>query len=299
MSLDTYYSLVVVSCGVLVATACALLSPFLVLRRMSLVGDAISHAILPGLALGFILTQSRQSLAMTVGAAGAGLATVWLIELLLKSRRVNADTAVALVFPTLFALGVVLMERYAHYVDLDPECVIYGDVEFAPFDQWSLAGVPLGPRPLWILGGVTLVNLLLVFVFYKELKLTTFDPGLGDALGFHSAWMHYLLMTAVALTCVAAFESVGAILVVAFLIIPAATATLITQRLSAMIHCAVLVGVLAAVAGYGLAREELLDCSVAGGMATMAGLIFLVVWIVAPRGGLVAQFRRRRASVPT
>jgi len=293
MSLDAYYSLVVVGCGVLVATACALLSPFLVLRRMALVGDAISHAILPGLALGFILTQSRQSLAMTVGAAVAGLATVWLIELLLKSRRVNADTAVALVFPALFALGVLLMERFAHYVDLDPECVIYGDVEFAPFDQWSLLGVPLGPRPLWILGGVTLLNLLLVLVFYKELKLTTFDPGLGDALGFRSTWMHYLLMTAVALTCVAAFEAVGAILVVAFLIIPAATAALITQRLSSMIRCSVLVGVVTAVTGYGLAREELLDCSVAGGMATMAGLIFFVVWIVAPRGGLLAQARRR------
>jgi manganese/zinc/iron transport system permease protein len=105
--------------------------------------------------------------------------------------------------------------------------------------------------------------------------------------------MHYLLMTAVALTCVAAFEAVGAILVVAFLIIPAATAALITQRLSSMIRCSVLVGVVTAVTGYGLAREELLDCSVAGGMATMAGLIFFVVWIVAPRGGLLAQARRR------
>ncbi|HMP03626.1 MAG TPA: metal ABC transporter permease [Gemmatales bacterium] len=293
MAPDVYYSLVVVACGILVSASCSLLGPFLVLRRMSLVGDAISHAILPGIALGFILTHSRQSLAMTLGAAAAGLVTVWLIELLLKSRRVSEDTSVALVFPMLFALGVLLMERFARYVDLDPECVIYGDIEFAPFDQWSLGGLALGPRPLWILAGVTLFNLLLVVLLYKELKLTTFDPALGDALGFHSGWMHYILMTAVALTCVAAFESVGAILVVAFLIVPAATAYLITDRLSRLLAWSVGFGVLAAVGGYGLAREELLDCSVAGGMATMAGLIFAGVWMAAPRQGLLAQLRRR------
>lgn len=292
MLLETYYSVVVILCGVLVAVACALLSPFLVLRRMSLVGDAISHAILPGIALGFMLTHSRQSLMMTVGAAVAGLGTVWLIELLLKSQRVREDTAVALVFPALFAVGVLLMERFAHYVDLDPECVIYGDIEFAPFDQWSVAGVPLGPRPLWLLGAVAVMNLALVVVFYKELKLTTFDPALGDALGFPSSWLHYLLMTAVALTCVAAFESVGAILVVAFLIAPAATALLLTRRLRSLIRGSVFIAALAALGGYGLAREEVLDCSVAGGMATMAGALFVLAWIVAPRDGLLIRCRR-------
>jgi manganese/zinc/iron transport system permease protein len=293
MSADLQYSLIVVAAGVLVATACALLGPFLLLRRMTLVGDAISHAILPGLALGFYLTLSRHSLVMAAGAAVAGLVTVWLVELLYRTRRVHEDTSIALVFPALFALGVLLMERCAHYVDLDPDCVIYGAIEFVPFDTLTIAGRNLGPTALWVLGAVTLANFVLVSLCYKELKLTTFDPGLGDTLGFSSAKLHYLLMTAVALTTVAAFESVGAIIVVAFLVAPAAAAYLLTDRLSVMLVWSVVLGVLSAVTGYLVAREEALDCSVAGAMATTAGAWFVLVWLLAPRHGLLQTLRRR------
>lgn len=294
MTADLQYSLTLIAAGALVACACALVGVFLVLRRMALVGDAISHAILPGLALGFMLTASRNSLAMTLGAMAVGLAAVWLIEVLLRSRRVGEDASIAIVFPALFAVGVLLMERYAHYVDLDPDCVIYGDIEFVPLDLLTVGGVAIGPKALWVLGAVTLVNLAFVLLCYKELKVCTFDPMLAESLGFRPARMHYLLMTAVAVTTVAAFESVGAILVIAFLIAPAAAAYLLTERLPIMLVLSASLGTAAAAAGYLVAREEILDCSVSGAMASMTGAIFTAVWLMAPRHGLAATLWRRR-----
>jgi manganese/zinc/iron transport system permease protein len=179
-------------------------------------------------------------------------------------------------------------------VDLDPDCVIFGDIEYVPFDNITLGGLWLGPKALWVLGIVTLVNLGFVLLFYKELKLCTFDPALGEALGFKPTRIHYLLMTAVALTTVAAFESVGAILVVAFLIVPAAAAYFLTDRLWVMLILAVLFGVFSAVTGYFVAREEVLDCSVSGAMASMAGVWFGLIWLVAPRYGLLATLWQRR-----
>lgn len=293
MSADLYYTLMVLLTGVLVATASALLGTFLVLRRMALVSDAISHAILPGIALGFVATHSRHPLVMLVGAAIAALVTVWLVETLYRTRRVHEDTAIGVVFPALFAIGVILMDRYAHYVDLDLDCVLYGEIEFVPLEPLSETLAFLGPKAPWVLGTVTLMNLALVLFFYKELKLCTFDPPLGHALGFSPSLIHYLLMSAVAITTVAAFESVGAILVVAFLIVPAAAAYLLTDRLSLMLVLAVGLGVLSAVTGYLVAREEVLDCSVSGAMATMAGFWFVLVWLAAPRHGLLSTLLRR------
>jgi manganese/zinc/iron transport system permease protein len=294
MNADLSYALAVVAAGSLVAVACALPGTFLVLRRLSLVGDAISHAILPGLALGFALFHTRHSLVMLLGAACAGLLTVWLVETLARSRRVYEDSAVALVFPALFAMGVILMERFAHYVDLDPDCVIFGDIELVPFDTWSIAGHQLGPSALWVLGLVASANVALVLLCYKELKLGTFDPELGKTLGFSPGRLHYLLMAAVSLTTVAAFETVGAILVVAFLVVPAAAAYLLTDRLWKMLLIAPALGILSAVSGYAVAREEVLDCSVSGAMAAMAGVWFLAAWVCGPSRGLLAEATRRR-----
>jgi manganese/zinc/iron transport system permease protein len=295
MNADLQYTLIILTTGALVASGCALLGTFLVLRKMSLVGDAISHAILPGIAIGFALTHSRNSLVMLIGAGIAGLITVWLVELLYRSRRVYEDTSIAIVFPALFALGVIFMERYAHYVDLDPDCVIYGDIEYAPLDRAVIAGVDFGPRSLWRLGIITLLNLGFVLLCYKELKLCTFDPALAESLAYSPSRMHYLLMSAVSITTVMAFESVGAILVVAFLIVPAAAAYLLTDRLALMLVLAVVIGVVSSTTGYFVAREEVLDCSVSGAMASMAGFWFVLVWLLAPRHGLLATlFRRRR-----
>lgn len=280
----------------LTAAACAIVGTFLVLRKMALIGDAISHAVLPGIAIAFFITHSLNSLPMVIGASVLGLVTVALIEGLYRTRRVAEDSAIGVVFPALFALGVLLISYFAGKVHLDTECVLYGEISFVPFNTLTIGGVNLGPRSVWVLGAVTLLNLGFVTLFWKELKISTFDPALATALGLAPTLIQYLLMTAVSLTTVAAFESVGAILVVAMLIVPAATAYLFTDRLWLMLVLSVVLGVLSAVCGYAFARA--FDISVAGAMAMFTGIFFTGAWLFAPQHGVVAQMiRRARLSV--
>lgn len=280
----------------LTAAACALVGTFLVLRKMALIGDAISHAVLPGIAIAFFITNSLNSLPMVIGASVLGLVTVALIEGLYRTRRVAEDSAIGVVFPALFALGVLLISYFAGKVHLDTECVLYGDISWVPFNTLTVGGVNIGPRSLWVLGAVTLANVIFITLFWKELKISTFDPALATALGLAPTLVQYLLMTAVSATTVAAFESVGAILVVAMLIVPAATAYLFTDRLWVMLVLSVVVGVVSAICGYAFARA--FDISVAGAMAMFTGIFFTGAWLFAPRHGVVAQMiRRARLSV--
>lgn len=278
--------------GGAVAASCALLGTFLVLRRLALLGDAISHSVLPGIAIAFLLTGTRNTLPMLAGAGALGVLTVFLVEALGRSRRVREDASIGLVFPALFSIGVILVSRFAYHVDLDLDCVLYGEIAYAPWDLLTLGGRELGPRALWVSGGILLANLVLVIALYKELKLGTFDPGLAAALGFSPVLVHYVLMSAVSVTVVGSFESVGAILVVAMLVVPPAAASLLTERLSRMLVLAVLLGLASTAGGYGVAR--LLDCSIAGAMAAVAGLLFLIAFLFSPSQGLVARLLRRR-----
>lgn len=287
-------ALVIVLIGALVAGSCALLGSFLVLRKMALVGDAISHAVLPGIVIAFLLTGERTSLPMVLGAGAFGLLTVALVELFHRTRRLSEDASIGAVFPMLFSIGVLLVARYAGQVDLDLDCVLYGEIAYAPWDPLVVAGRALGPRALWVNGLLFAANLALVVGLYKELKISTFDPELAQALGFRPRRLHYLLMGAVSLTLVGAFESVGAILVVALLVVPASAAFLLSQRLSRMLGLAVGLGALSAAAGYGLARAW--DASIAGGMGLAAGMIFLLVFLLSPRDGLLVRALRRRPS---
>lgn len=282
----------IIAIGALVAANCALIGTFLVLRRMSLLGDAISHAVLPGIVLAFLLTGSRAPLPMMIGAGAVGLITVALVGAAQGTRRLHEDASIGVVFPALFAVGVILVSRYAGQVDLDLDCVLHGEIAFAPWDTLTVAGTDLGPRALWILGGTLICNVLFVVLFYKELALSTFDPGLAASLGFSPTVLHYALMGMVSLTVVAAFESVGAILVVAMLVVPAATAHLVAERLTATLVLAVGLGVGASTLGYLMARQ--LDASIAGSMATVAGVLLVLALILAPKSGIVAQVVRRR-----
>ncbi len=273
--------------GALAAGACGLVGSFLVLRKMALLGDAISHAVLPGIAIAFLLTASRDVGPMLIGAAAFGLLTVFLIELLHKKWRVQEDASIGIIYTALFALGVVLISAYAGHIDLDQECVLYGEIAYTPWDLFMIGGQSWGPRPVWLLGGVFLLNILLVLLFYKELKIASFDPGLATALGFNVALIHYMLMGAVSLTTVAAFESVGAILVVAMLIVPGATAYLWTDRLSHMLILSVIMGFLSSILGYGIA--SIWDSSIAGAMTVAAGGLFTLSILLSPRYGLLAR----------
>lgn len=274
-----------------VAMACALPGTFLVLRRMAMMSDAISHAILPGIVVGFFLTNDLNSPVLILAAAATGVLTVMLVELLTSTRLFKEDAAIGLVFPLLFSIGVILIARYAGDIHLDMDAVLLGELAFAPFDRFEVAGFDLGPRSLYVMTIVALVNMLFIIMLYKELKLATFDAGLAAALGFAPMLIHYGLMTLVSVTAVAAFDAVGAILVVAFMIGPAATAYLFTDRLAVMIGLSVLLGALSAISGFWLAH--FLDASIAGAMATMVGIIFTATYLLAPRHGVLAAVRRR------
>ena len=204
--------------AVVTSVACALPGVFLVLRRLALVSDAITHAILPGIVVAFFLTGSLSSPLLVIAAAATGVLSVALIEALHRTRLVAEDAATGLVFPAFFSVGVVLVSRWAGKVHLDTDSVLLGELAFAPFDRLFVGGVDVGPAALWTMSCILLLNLALIIILTKELKIATLDPALAAVLGFSPAILHYLLMTAVSVTAVGAFSAAGSILVVALMI---------------------------------------------------------------------------------
>ncbi|MBL4709606.1 MAG: metal ABC transporter permease, partial [Flavobacteriales bacterium] len=263
--------------GSLIAVSCALLGSYLILRKMAMVGDAISHAVLPGIVIAYLLSGSRETLPMLLGAAVLGVFTTVLIELFYKKARLQIDASIGITFTWLFAIGIILISLFAGQVDLDQDCVLYGEIAYVPLDLWiTESGLNMGPRTVWISGALLLVITALLIKGYKGLYITTFNEEFAKALGIGVAFWHYSLMGAVSLTTVISFESVGAILVVAFLIVPPATAYLITNRLKVMLVLSSFFGILSAIGGYYLA--VLINGSIAGAMASVAGFFFLLVW---------------------
>lgn len=265
--------------GSLVAITCGLLGCFLVLRKMSMVGDAISHAVLPGIVIAFLLSGSRETLPMLLGAGATGLLATFLIEYFHRRAGLQTDAAIGVVFTFLFAVGIILISAFAGQVDIDQDCVLYGEIAYVPIDLWVTAGgTIMGPRPVYILSGVLLLVAAFIGLGYKELKLTSFDPAFASALGISTALWHYLLMAAVSITTVSSFESVGAILVIAFLIGPPATAYLLTHDLKRMLAITVVLGIFIAFTGYWMAYW--LNASIAGCMAVVTGGCFAGVFTV-------------------
>lgn len=276
----------------LVAIACAIPGTFLVLRKMALISDAISHSILPGIVIGFFITQDLSSPLLIFLAALSGVLTVVLVELIQKTGLVKEDTAIGLVFPAMFSIGVILIAKNANDIHLDVDAVLLGEIAFAPFDRISITGTDFGPKSLWVIGSIVLVSLALLFAFFKELKISTFDIGLTAALGFSPAVMHYGLMTVASITTVGAFDAVGAILVVAFMIAPAAAAYLLTNNLKKMLILSCIFGVTSAIIGYWLAH--ILDVSISGSMTSVLGIIFLTAYLFAPDRGYISVFYRQK-----
>lgn len=272
----------------LVAVACAIPGAFLVLRKMSMISDAISHAILPGIVLGFFITQDLNSPLLILLAALTGVITVILVEYIQKTGLVKEDTAIGLVFPALFSIGVILIAKNANDVHLDIDAVLLGELAFAPFDRLLIGETDMGPKSLWVIGTILLITLTLLFLFFKELKLSTFDKGLATTLGFSPVLLHYGLMTVSSVTVVGAFDAVGAVLVVALIIAPAATAYLLTDNLKKMLIISCGIGVFAAIGGYWMAH--FLNASIAGSMTTVLGIIFLLVYLFAPKQGVISGF---------
>lgn len=291
------YQLEVILVLASVGAACAVPGVFLVLRRVALVADAISHVLLFGIVLAYFVTRDLGSPWLFFGATASGVLTVALVELLRRSDRVAEDAAIGLVFPALFAIGTLLASLFLRSTHLDVDSVLLGFAEFSPTDR--LEWFDELPRAVVVLLALFAVEVGLVVLFFKELKLATFDAALASTFGFAPMLLHYGLMTMTSLTAVAAFDAVGPVVVVALLVVPAATAYLLTNRLSTMIALSVGFGVLGGVLGTLLALA--MNTNIAGTVASVVGLQFGVVFLIAPGQGLIAQaFRswRHRREFP-
>ncbi len=279
--------------GFLTGASAAILGSFLVLRGNAMLTDAISHSIVFGIIVVWLLTRQISGPVQLLGAALTGVLTVVLTEALARSRLVRMDAAIGLVFPALFAAGVLLISIHARDVHIDVQSVLLGEIGFVWLHTVDLAGHAV-PVSVLSLSVVLAANLAFVLAFWKELKLASFDPGLAAALGFLPGALHYALLTLTSVTAVAAFDAVGAILFIAFVIVPPATAYLLTRRLWLMVVLAVGLSLAAGGTGYGLAVWW--NVSIAGMMASMTGVWFALALVFAPQHGLAAQARRRRAQ---
>ena len=290
-TLISYFSISYESLFVLIATAtaCALLSPFLVLRKLSMVSDAISHSVLLGIVLAFFIVKDVGSPLLIAGAALFGVITVFAVEFLSGTGLVKNDDAVGIVFPMFFALAVVLITKFARNVHLDTDIVLMGEVIIAPLNRTEFLGMDL-PKAFVQMGILFIVNLLFIIIFFKELKITTFDKGFAKLAGFSSVALFYALMTLSSLTAVTAFDAVGAILVVSFLITPGAAAYLIRKDLKVMIAISVGYAVINSVLGYVLSL--LMNVSMSGMTAAVAGVTFLITFLFNREGLITAIFIR-------
>lgn len=312
-SLDTW----IVLTAMLAAVACALPGTFLLLRRQSLLGDALSHSVLPGIVLAYLAVAGLEQAgwlsstaatawrhpALFLGAACTAVLSGSLSELLTRVTRLDPGAALGVVYTSLFAAGLLLIRLAADTAHIDLGCVLYGNLETVVTDVWGGTQIP---RATVVNALVLLANVLLLCLFFKELLLCTFDPGLARALGLPVTTIQQLLLVATGATVVAAFESVGSILVIAMLVVPPACGVLLSDRLTGVLTWAVVWAIVAAVLGHLLALvtppmvrslfqwPELGDISTAGMMAVVSGAGFLACWLLAPQHGVVRQWRDHR-----
>jgi manganese/zinc/iron transport system permease protein len=223
-----------------------------------------------------LLTGSRDISVMLIGAGLVGLSTAFLIDWLHKKGRLQEDASIGIIFTGMFALAVILISAYSGQVDLDQECVLYGEIAFAPFDTIAIGGHDFGPRAFWALVLVTLLNGLFLWIGYYRLKLMSFNASFAATLGIQVGLWHYGLMALVSTTTVASFDAVGAILVVALIVIPANTAYLIARSFGGMLVWAAVFGALSSVLGYFVAKG--FDASISAAIACVAALIFAGVF---------------------
>lgn len=269
--------LYIILTGILVAVSCSILGTFLVLRKMAMVGDAISHAVLPGIVLSFFITGSRDSIWMLIGAGIMGIVTTLVIEWLHKKTKLQEDASIGVTFTFLFALGVLMISYFAKNIDLDQECVLYGEIAYVPLNTILIGAFEI-PKAIVLLAIVLIFIIGIIFLFYKEWVITTFDAPFATSIGMSTVLWNYLLMSMVSFTTVASFESVGAILVVAFLVVPASAAYLITDSLPKTLFYSIVFGILSSISGYYAASA--LDVSISGAMAAASGVIFIICFIL-------------------
>ena len=273
---------------IITSLACAVLGVFLVLRRLSMVSDAISHSVLLGIVIGYFVTKDIGSVLLIIGASLFGVLTTVCIELLIKSKRVTEDASVGIIFPLFFSIAVILITRYARNVHLDTEVVLIGEIILAPLHRINFLGLSL-PKALIQMSFVLLINIVFIAVFFRKLKISSFDPVYAGVAGIAGAGLYYVFMALVSFTAVSAFESVGAILTISFFISPAASAYLISKDLKITIFLAAVYAVVNSCIGYFLAVK--FNVSMSGMCALVSGLTFMITIAVYP-GGIITKMIR-------
>lgn len=278
MTFDTNAFLIILT-GALIAVSCGFLGVFMMLRKMSMTGDAISHAVLPGIVIGFFVSGSQRSLEVIIGAGLLGILATLMIEGLRKKAKVQLDASIGITFTLLFAIGIILINLFAYKVDLDQECVLYGEIAYLPIDLWvTKSGLNLGPRITWLAALNFFFVVGFIYLLFKELILTSFDESFSSVIGVNAKGVNLALMSMVSYTTVSSFESVGAILVVALLVVPPATAFLWTKSLIPLMKLTAGLGIFIAIFGYYFAYW--MDSSIAGMMVTVAGVLFFLSAVI-------------------
>ncbi|MDO4754385.1 MAG: metal ABC transporter permease [Bacillota bacterium] len=275
---------------ILMSIACSIVGTFLVIRKMAMITDAISHTVLLGIVIAFFFTPEHASPLLMLGAVIMGILTVWFVEFLAGTRLLAEDAAIGIVFPFLFSIAIILITMFAGNVHLDTDSVLLGEVAFAPFDRLIVGGTDIGAKGIYLSGFLLLINLFFVVLFYKELKISTFDSVLAGLMGFSPVLVHYLLITLTSITAVGAFEAVGAILVIGLMVGPPVTAMLYTHSLWKVLVLSSLFGVFASSVGFHIAIW--MDASIAGSIAVVIGIFFFISVLISPKMGLLAKMLR-------
>ena len=316
-SLDSW----IVATGAVTAMACSLPGLWLVLRRQSMMGDALSHTALPGLVLSILVVSwagamgwiaqgqvdIATQIALIVGAVLMGMITTLLTEWLQNLANIDGGTALGVIFTGLFACGLVLLRVFANDAHIDAECVLFGRLEEVLSDTWSIGAWEV-PKAACLTTILLVVNLALTIVFFKELRLASFDAELATTQGVNARLVHYTHMALTAATVTAAFQNVGSILVIALLVVPAVTALQLTWRLRTVVIATLVIACVSAVLGHVMAKTlpamicgplgwpEIRDASSSGMISVAAGMLFVLAAVCGPRGLLVSGWNRLKLT---
>lgn len=275
--MDSFWVILV---GILVASSSGLLGSLLVLRNATMIGDAISHAVLPGIVIGALFTGMPNTFYMLLGAVFFGLLATMLIAFLHQVLKLQSDASIGVVYTTLFSFGVILVSYFAKNAHLDQDCVLYGEIAYVAFEETlSVFGLEIPNRVIWLIA-VFIVILFVMLWGYKGWVVTTFDSVYSESIGVKNRLWHLILMLLVSLNTAASFESVGSILVVSFLVLPPASARLLCRNLKHMWSITLLFALVASLVGYYLA--SLINASISATMAVVAAINFFLVFVLKP-----------------
>lgn len=283
--------IILIAC--LVSLVTVLPGIFLVLQNIALMSDAITHAILPGIIIMFLLINNLDSPLLLLGASLAGLASVFLTQFLIQTERIKKDAAIGLVFPLFFSIGVILITTtHARNTHVDSDMVLLGELAFAPFNRFIMCSYDLGPSALWMLSCIAIITIFILKVFFKEFILVSFDGHYAKVINFNPRLLYYLLMSLTSVVAVGSFDSIGSIVTIALMIIPPSGALLLCTQIKSLILVSISISIISSINGYAFAHAA--DVSIAGAIAMINGIFFMFICIIAPEKGIYSCLQRHK-----